>query len=215
MGTQKHPLGEPGDTSSFPVDSTSHAKPDVPGVTVNFWSATTSAKVFSQLSSEAWYRGPKTTSPSGHSHVSPSPEQKKLNERPSSSQALTSSMRISISPLRRSARSSDAAALALSSSTSASVVALSSLAVLISTFLEPSSSERAPLSELHAVSLDSRDAMRALSSRSPPRAAARSVLATSSSSWTPAILMASESMETLHSSSSETSSARTESSALS
>mmetsp|Transcript_3075 Transcript_3075/g.13297 ORF Transcript_3075/g.13297 Transcript_3075/m.13297 type:complete len:269 (-) Transcript_3075:840-1646(-) len=214
LGTQKQALPAPGATS-LPVWSTSQEKSEVPGVTVNLWSATTSAKVFSQLSSEAWYRGPKTTSPSGHSHVSPSPAQKKLNDRPSSSQALTSSTRMSTSPLRRSASASDAAALALSSSTSASVFSLSVLEFLSSTLIPTSSSARSPFSDLQRESLSSSAAMRALSSWSSPRAAARSTLQVSRSSCASVILIESASREALHSSSSETASARMESSALS
>mmetsp|Transcript_13871 Transcript_13871/g.56196 ORF Transcript_13871/g.56196 Transcript_13871/m.56196 type:complete len:277 (-) Transcript_13871:908-1738(-) len=214
LGTQKQALPAPGATSS-PAWSMSQGKPDVPGVTVNFWSATTSAKVFSQLSSEAWYRGPKTTSPSGHSHASPSPAQKKLKDRPSNSQALTSSTRMSTSPLRRSASASDAAALALRSSTSASVFSLSVLELVSSTLIPTSSSARSPFLDLQSESLDSRVAMRALSSWSSPRAAARSTLQFSRSSCASVIRIETLSKEALHSSSSETCSARMASSALS
>mmetsp|Transcript_76217 Transcript_76217/g.184355 ORF Transcript_76217/g.184355 Transcript_76217/m.184355 type:complete len:277 (-) Transcript_76217:893-1723(-) len=214
LGTQKQALPAPGATS-LPAWSTSQGKPDVPGVTVNFWSATTSAKVFSQLSSEAWYRGPKTTSPSGHSHASPSPAQKKLKDRPSNSQALTSSTSTSTSPLRRSASASDAAALALSSSTSASVFSLPVLEFVSSTLIPTSSSARSPFSDLQSESLDSRVAMRALSSWSSPRAAARSTLQFSRSSCASVIRIVILSKEALHSSSSETCSARMASSALS
>mmetsp|Transcript_13283 Transcript_13283/g.51990 ORF Transcript_13283/g.51990 Transcript_13283/m.51990 type:complete len:277 (-) Transcript_13283:892-1722(-) len=214
LGTQKQALPAPGATS-LPAWSMSQGKPDVPGVTVNFWSATTSAKVFSQLSSEAWYRGPKTTSPSGHSHASPSPAQKKLKDRPSNSQALTSSTRMSTSPLRRSASASDAAALAVSSSTSLWRALSSSLSDSALDLKPAMISASESFWSWHSPSLDSRVAMRALSSWSSPRAAARSTLQFSRSSCASVIRIETLSKEALHSSSSETCSARMASSALS